>query len=215
MRFNLLYYPLGNGGVCQCPVLPLQLLTVCRFIHDEVFDILYSQNKFRILLDDQVKLSPEAVGKMTSLHVRLNTCSCVTNHICEDPLGRCADCHQKCKRGPDPPLSDKSDLDAAVLQRWSNFCKARGGTLKPEMRFTVICDGVDVAAAKQVVQPMQSFPKLTECAIRLGQSPEMDLRQLAEDTVLKLTRDTPAARSKPFRFLDLPKGVAKAHPMAY
>lgn len=45
MRFNLLYYPLGNGGVCQCPVLPFQLLTVCRFIHDEVFDILYSQNK--------------------------------------------------------------------------------------------------------------------------------------------------------------------------
>lgn len=167
------------------------------------------KTKFRILLDDQVKLSPEAVGKMTSLHVRLNTCSCVTNHTSEDPLGRCADCHRKCKRGPDPPLSDKSDLDAAVLQRWSNFCKARGGTLKPEMRFTVICDCVDVAAAKQVVQPMQSFPKLTECAIRLGQSPEMDLRQIAEDTVLKLTHNTPVARSKPFRFLDLPKELQR------
>ncbi|MCJ1247917.1 hypothetical protein MMC30_005132 [Trapelia coarctata] len=73
------------------------------------------------------------------------------------------------------------------------------------MRLSVICDCVDAAAAKQIVQPVQCFPKLAGCAIRLGQSPAVDLRQLAEDTVLKLTHHMPVARSKPFRFLHLPR----------
>ena len=204
MRFHLLYYPLGRDGECMCPPLPLQLLTVCRLVYNEVLETLYSQNKFRVFLDGEVRLSPRAVANMTSLHVRLNTCSCVSDHTCELPRGRCLTCHRKCKRGPDPPLSTNSDLDMEIVHRWGDFCKVLERTLRPEMRLSVICDSVNLEAAKQVVWPMQCFPKLTGCAIRLGQSPNTDLTHLAEDTVLRLTRRV-VDGWKSFRFLDLPR----------
>lgn len=210
MRYNLLFYPWPADGECVCPALPLQLLTVCRSVHNETFDILYSHNSFRLRLDGQVKLGPPLLGKMTSLHVRLNTCSCTSGHDCENTEESCFDCHRKCKRGTDLPFSDKPNKylgpnqNSDTVPRWKDLCKVLEHSLRPEMRFSVICDCVDVAAAKQIIGPMDGFPKLTGCAIRLGQSPRTDLRQLAETTVLKLTNPLPPASSTSFRFLDLP-----------
>lgn len=103
---------------CICPFLPIQLLRVCRFIHDEVFHILYSENIFVLLLGGQVAVSPKAVSKMVSLCVRLNTCACVSNHFCDTPRAKdpvykrqCCICHRQCRRGSDSPLSEQSITD--------------------------------------------------------------------------------------------------------
>ncbi|MCJ1251703.1 hypothetical protein MMC30_008938 [Trapelia coarctata] len=63
--------------------------------------------------------------------------------------------------------------------------------------------------AKQVVQPMEHFPMLAGCAIRLGQSRSPSLEQLAETTVLKLTGRTSANPLHPFRFMELPRELRR------
>ena len=42
--------------------------------------------------------------------------------------------------------------------------------------------------AYEVVQPLQGFPKIASCSIRLGQFPDDSIRQLAETTAHSLTR---------------------------
>lgn len=196
---------------CICPPLPIQLLTVCRSIHEEVWDILYSQNTFKLFLQKNFPLTPKAVARMTSLCIRLNMCSCVPDHFCEHPSKnnmreRCYICHAMCKRGTDSPLSFKSPQGMDTFRHWIGICKILQAGLGPEMRLSVICDCADVVTAQKIVEPMRGLPKVMECSIRLGQSPIMQWRQVAEDTVLLLT-DRPPTR--PFRFLDLPRELQK------
>jgi len=196
---------------CICPPLPIQLLRVCRTIHDEVLEILYSQNKFKLLLERNHPLAPKAVARMTSLCIRLNMCSCTPHHFCQHPLEngirhRCDICHALCKRGKDPPLSITPTQGMGVFSQWLEVCKILQTGLGPEMRLSVICDCADMETAQEIVKPMGGLPTMSECSIRLGQSPFMQWRQIAESTVLLLT-DRPLTR--PFRFLDLPRELQR------
>jgi len=196
---------------CICPPLPIQLLTVCRTIHDEVSEILYSRNKFKLLLEQNFPLAPRAVAKMTSLCIRLNMCSCVPHHFCQHPLKnsirhRCDICHALCKRGRDSPLTVTPTQGMGIFSKWLEVCKLLQTGLGPEMRLSVICDCADMETAQQIVRPMAGLPTVSECSIRLGQSPFMEWRQIAESTVLLLTN---RARTRPFRFLDLPKELQR------
>jgi len=206
---------------CMCPPLPIQLLRVCRPVHDEVFHIMYSENKFVLLLDGKITVSPKAVRKMVSLCVRLNTCSCVRNHACVNPRAktwagdrtadknRCPDCHVQCRRGSDSPLSEQSITDMDKIYCWQEICKLLETNLGSHMRLNIIGDCSNIVMARQVVQPMERFPKLAECAIRLGQSRDSALLRLAESTVLKLTDRTTASPRSPFRFTELPRELRR------
>lgn len=206
---------------CMCPPLPNQLLRVCRPVHDEVFHIMYSENKFVLLSHGKVTVSPKAVRKMVSLCVRLNTCSCVLNHPCANPGGkrwaanrtadqnRCPECHLQCRRGSDSPLSEQSITDRDKIYRWQGLCKPLKTNLGSHMRLNIIGDCTNLVMAHQVVRPMERFPNLAECAIRLGQSRDSALLRLAETTVLKLTDPTSASPQSPFRYAELPRELRR------
>lgn len=201
---------------CICPFLPIQLLRVCRFIHDEVFHILYSENIFVLLLGGQVAVSPKAVSKMVSLCVRLNTCACVSNHFCDTPRAKdpvykrqCCICHRQCRRGSDSPLSEQSITDGGKIRRWQDFCRVLETNLRPPVGLTVIADCANMAMAREVVQLMEHFPMLADCAIRLRQSRSLALQRLAEITVLKLTGRASANPHVPFRFMELPRELRR------
>ncbi|KAF8886878.1 hypothetical protein CPB84DRAFT_1949271, partial [Gymnopilus junonius] len=200
---------------CICPPLAIQLLTVCRSVSQEVLEILYSKNKFKLYLDpiSTFPLEPKSVARMTSLCIRLNFCSCVPHHFCEHPWSdllseRCTVCHLMCRRGKDAPFSAETSDGIDLMNRWIDICGILQASLRPERWLSVICDCADMAAAQMVVQPMRILPKVAEFSIRLGQSPFIEWRNIAEDTVLLLT-DCRGTRSEPFRFLDLPKELQR------
>jgi hypothetical protein len=83
-----------------------------------------------------------------------------------------------------------------------NFCRtAPGGlnvllplgkdalqSIRPyELRVSVVCDTLDYNTANQILAPIQHFPPLASCAIRLGQLPDSHLSLLAETAVRRLT----------------------------
>ncbi|KAF8890290.1 hypothetical protein CPB84DRAFT_1963902 [Gymnopilus junonius] len=196
---------------CICPPLPIQLLTVCRTMYQEVWEVLYSQNKFKVFLNSSVQLESKAVARMTSLCIRLNMCSCIEGHTCDHPASnytneRCTDCHPLCNRGRDSPISLMSRNGIDKIDFWVAVCKTLQNAVRPSMRLTVICDCADAVTAQKIIEPMRLLPKMAECSIRLGQSPTMEWRHLAEETVFELT-DRPRASN--FRFLDLPRELQR------
>ena len=208
---------------CICPHLSVQMLTVCRIVYEEVFDIIYSQNMFRMTVNGPTlrTVRPHLLARMTSLCLRLNFCSCVTGHYCKNPSAtvhslRCHRCHVMCRRGNDRPLKIEMDMSAGprgnvLLNSWIQLCTILTTSLRPEMRLTVICDCEDKWTAAFICQSMQTFPRIAACAVRLGQSPNFGLKSLAEDVVIKLTRAShpQSMKSRHFPFTNLPEELQR------
>ena len=193
------------GANCICPSLPVALLRVSRQMYLETSMIMYSRNKFKVDFRQRVLLTHRACLKMTSLHIRLTACSCVKGHTCQDVATytegeQCLICHYACKCGPELPLTLTSEKDRTLLSFWQRFCANLETCCSPILRFTLICDCDDFQTALEVVKPLQSFPQLASCSIRLGQSPDDELRQVAEATAKYLTR----SRLSSFPFANLP-----------
>lgn len=149
--------------------------------------MLYSKNKFKLGPEDLNLLSPAAGSKMLSLQVRLTTCSCVTAHHCPGIMTfqdfyECGICHHYCKRGPGSPFTLRSDDHRRLLGQWQNLCNVLRSQCSQRLRLTVICDCEDFQTALEVVKPLKNFPTFFSCSIRLGQSPNDQLRRLAEET---------------------------------
>ena len=187
---------IDRGAECICPPLPIQLLQVSSSIGYEAFKILYSRNKFKLELStlDQLYLNPAMYSRLHSLQISLTRCSCVTNHYCQD-LNYFIDgdqfntCHTACKRGPGAPLAVQTDK--ALLAQWRAWIKILQSNCSVNLRLTLICDCKNLQTALQVVSPLRGLPKITSCSIRLGQSPNDQLRQLAESKAQELTRTRP------------------------
>ena len=101
---------INKDAECICPPLPYQLLRVSHQTSLEIFDLLYSQNKFKVdLAIARYSLTPLAYSKMTSLQIRLTACSCITGHQCGGSSFaegvNCSICHPACWKGSEPPLS--------------------------------------------------------------------------------------------------------------
>jgi hypothetical protein len=161
-----------SGQNCECPPLQIQLLRTCRLIHFEMTKIIYSLNKFKLLLTENVEMANApgalAIRWMTSLEIRVNECACVTNHMCKQPRRTshfvwdrdelaCSLCHMTCTRSGDVPLS-RHDV---LLQSWLRFSRVLETNLEnSNLWFSLICDCKDIETAKLVVAPLERFPKL-------------------------------------------------------
>lgn len=95
------------------------------------------------------------------------------------------------------------------IRRWQDFCRVLETNLRPPVGLAVIADCANMAMAREVVQPMEHFPMLADCAIRLRQSRSLALQRLAEITVLKLTGRASANPHVPFRFMELPRELRR------
>ncbi|MCJ1259163.1 hypothetical protein MMC24_006999 [Lignoscripta atroalba] len=212
---SIFHYYNSDGFDCICePRLPTQLLFISHAIHDEVSSILYSENKFRICrsnyrgLSALQNLTSQALASLTSLSIRLNKCSCVADHQCDNPWDRCRSCHAACKRGDDEPISKSTANGKAILQDWNLLADRIATNIQPSrLKLSLICDTINSDTAKDTVEPLIKMPTLAECAIRLGQAPNLELRRLAETTVFRVVDRPVDHLNSPFRFLDLPEEI--------
>ena len=213
---------------CMCPHLAVQMLTVCRVVYEEVFDIIYSRNMFRMTVDGPTlkTVQPRLLARMTSLCLRLNFCSCITGHYCKNPYAtipdqRCHRCHVMCRRGHDGPLKIEKDMSVGprsrdLLNSWMQLCTILTTSIRPQMRLTVICDCEDEWTAAFICQSIQTFPRIAACALRLGQSPNSRLKSLAKNVVTKLTSAShpQPTESQHFPFTKLPEELQR-HILSY
>ncbi len=170
---------------CLHPLLPLQLFTVCRQIHTEVFDLFYEENHFTIRLQDSAGLAPlvnltaRGVCTMRSLHVNLNG---FKKH---------------------PRSGDTRD--------WREVCRMLDDLLLPgELRFSLVWHVANERAARPILDKMHALPSFADCAISLHRTPDAALAGVAEEMALWAMGlvwwgDKPATVSPtPFPFKKLP-----------
>lgn len=214
----------------MCPRLPLELLLVCRRVHDEALDMLLQANHFvlRARPSHPEMLTPLAAGlpvahlaRMTRLTIRLNSWLCPLGHdkTQKDYLAYQRASHNRtcgvCGTNVgdvDPVLSSSCPNSIQMLEVWEQAC-CRLGTQRqlvvPNLNLTLICD-VDPShygdVASLLVDPLQRYlPTLKACTLRLGRSStESHLTRLARDTALGLTQDQERERAEPFPFARLP-----------
>ncbi len=199
---------------CYCPRLPTELLLVSKAVHDEVLDLLYSQNKFLFRghncsdLTPLRRISARALAAMTSLLIRLNCWPCFNGHndIWVRPSGDrvCVDCRTFISNG-DPAWGSTDPVARGWLPQWENLFTHLSSSISPKrLRLTFICDVQDLESAELVVRPLTSLPTLAACTIRLGRRRDQyPLAALAREASLRLTRSyipPPTA----FRFQALP-----------
>lgn len=180
---------------CVCQPLPIQLLYVSRAISKECSRVLYSENNFKICRSRYGGFLPLyhmtglTLNTITSLSIRLNACSCRPRRQHQDQ--RPFDHHQTCKggaRGRDKPLASISRNDKSVMRDWKSVCARISSNIQPfHLRLFVICDTTNYGVATEVVEPLAKMPTLRGCSIRLGQSPNHELRRLAQATVYQVT----------------------------
>jgi len=203
-----------DGFNCMCVRVPHTLLRISRAIHKEVLSILYSENKFRIARNNYGGLSPlltlssTALHSMTSLTIRLNSCSCIPGHQCPDQRSfekQCPECHDTCDWGGDIAFSIAQPNSAALISEWKQVSERLALFIKPgKLKLNVVCDTLDYVTAKQITDPLLKLPRLAECYIRLGQAPDHTLRSLAHETVYQLTGQAIHNPNQVFNFSALP-----------
>lgn len=219
MTDNRRLFPNENGFDCICPRLPMALLLVCRNIHNEVFKILYAENKFRICqtqprgLTPLLQLSPRVVSHLRTLSIRLNRCCCTRDSPCQlRPSHRvdeqyCMSCHTGCRGGEDTPLrllpKSASIPQQDILSLWKPAVHHLAKNIEPDrLHLSVICDCADEATAEYIAQRLiMELPRLAACDIRLGQWPSTAQSDIAMRTALQLI-GKPSKES--FPFLKLP-----------
>ncbi|MCJ1388478.1 hypothetical protein MMC18_001325 [Xylographa bjoerkii] len=107
-------------------------------------------------------------------------------------------------RTGDEPITKDSAAGREIIEDWYPIARQLLVGIQPNrLRLSLVCDTLDQVTAKQILCPLFRMPTLAECAIRLGQAPNHDLRRLADSTILHVT-DRPRPRTG-FRFLDLPE----------
>ena len=178
---------------CMCPPLPIYLMRICRQVYEDVSNLIYSENKFKLVLDTPVRLTHRVLAKMISLNVRLTRRYCTSEELlCVYPNMQVTS------------LLGSGSLDThEAVTRWKSFCKEYGGLLSPRMRFTLIANCADETTGSEIVEATDSFPQIDHCTIRLSDTVDPDLRELAESTVFKVTHRA-GSKQSPFRLLDLP-----------
>lgn len=219
---NSSLYVSDEGFDCMCLRLPLALLRVCRTIYNEVFKMLYTENRFRICqtqhrgLAPLLQLSPRAVAHLRTLSIRLNRCCCTRYGSCKlQKRGvanveiLCSSCHSGCRGGDNSPLQLKfedttSEYSAQqdVLSSWKRAAQHLSKHIQPgKLRLSIVCDCADDETARRIVQPMKALPNLAACDMRLGQHPNTTQADIARETALERV----GISSKPsFPFSKLP-----------
>lgn len=176
-----------------CGSIPWGLLCVSR----EASHIFYSRNKFMICQSwpggfrALQNLTAESISALTTVSIRINSCP-----GCFPPDKIC-----RWKAGfRDRPLKAiNSPQNKKILADWTSLCNRLAQHVQHRrLRLSFVCDTEDVETAKAFVAPLKAFPTVSQCALRLSQTPNPDLQCLVGDTVNQLTTDFSGLASFPF-----------------
>ena len=194
--------------------LPVNLLAVCRSVHDEVRAAMYGENRFVIAnkmaraLRALENMSDSTLRAMTFLTIRFNVSSC-ENWCCGGRTCVCDNAGYECRnpKSHDVPLDLSTNSGEVLISQWQRICVQLTRALQPgNLALYVICDCANAETARVVSESLSLLPTLRDCGIRLAIQYNEEISVLARDAVLSLTR-TSQPVAKPFRFLDLPEEI--------
>ncbi|CAH0031616.1 unnamed protein product [Clonostachys rhizophaga] len=211
----------GYNPECDCPDLPKQLLCVCRSLHKEAVELLYSENKFVVRAHHHVEdldilktLPVYGIRALRYLLVRLNSWPCARGHSLSNPkYDACIICPHEAPQSrisaSDPELSTGNNLSESIIKCWTEICQRLSGiVIAGTLHLEFICDAQDLETAHRVIEPMSSLPRLRECIMRLGRKKDYSLRSLAESTAHQLTRGVEKKKRPPsMSFSFLPREI--------
>lgn len=151
---------------------------------------------------------------MTSLLIRLNPWPCLRGHEEAYPNGsRCLTC-ESLTANADLPLDIATPKGQALLEDWHRFAERLALHILPgQLRFTLICDVVDMKSGSAVLKPLLKFPLLEGCVIRLKRRFNYELYELARATSLR-TQCLYHEAQGTFPFQLLPKEI-RLHILTY
>lgn len=158
----------------------IALMLISRAIHTEVSCLLYSSNTFFIQykapsgcvgardLGPLRRLSQAALSMLTFLDVRLHVSARMRG---AHKLGRIPSSGRKpeCPDSADEPLSSASPRDQAALLEWPATVRHCSPYIRPNtLHLSLICDVADLKMARCITTPLNQFPILASCHLRLG-----------------------------------------------
>ncbi|GAB1315460.1 hypothetical protein MFIFM68171_05670 [Madurella fahalii] len=195
---------------------PHQLFSVCRLLYEETTRLFYSETRFEIIrtapgaLMALRRLSPLAVSSLRDLTIRLNTCFCPERQGCTQTEHRVADCYSICRiGGHDEPLGERpgSRNDRSAWLDLRDVCGHLGRFLPPDqLKLAFVCEVKDYELATKLMETLRQLPPLRSCIISLSQADDPRLRELAQETQLRLVNPAHDS-SKAFRLRDLPREI--------
>ena len=196
------------------PALPLSLFAVCHSIHNELQKVLYGENILRISrkapkgLRALERLSGATLREIRFLVIRVNVSSCETA-CCWDRGYRCGNFgYQKCSKPSNHDIPLSSVAGQLVISQWQRICVKLANSIQPgKLALYVVCDCADRTTAQMIIKSLLLLPVLRDCGLRLAIHPDKDLKNIAKDAVMYLTRSPPPPSLSPFRFMDLPKEI--------
>lgn len=199
---------------CNCDPFPLALFTICRAISDEVTYLFYSQTRFEIAYTSPGKLSaleqlgPKAISCLRDLTIRLNVSFCPNGPACKD-VSHAGYCHPSCRNvGHDVPLGwfPKSRDDKILLLSFRRLCGRLREHLQPgRLKLTFYCESRDHSLAADILASLMMLPVLRTCSIWLSRDFDPNLRQMAEETRLRLLGLPESRVTGHFPLRNLPK----------
>lgn len=207
-------------GECECDRFPMELFLVCREMTQDVRRLFYSENSFEVVytanggFSTLENLSPEAVGALRNLSIRMNLCFCAKGPDCKmHSFG----CHPACKEfGHDKPLGFRDGLgkrsrnDTRLLQSLRHLCHHLAAHLQPgRLRLTFVCECLDHDLAAELLSSLLPLPTLRSCSIALQKTFDARLREMAEQTRLRLLGYPESSITTPFPLRKLPRELQR------
>ncbi|KAF2234258.1 hypothetical protein EV356DRAFT_502609 [Viridothelium virens] len=97
-----------------------------------------------------------------------------------------------------------SHLYQDILTEWQHVARFLAIRVQPfKLSLHIVCDTADLETAKWVTEPLQGFPILADCEIRLGWYRDCSLQTLAQDTATTAMGYDTTRSDASFRFQDL------------
>ncbi|KAK0625932.1 hypothetical protein B0T14DRAFT_508790 [Immersiella caudata] len=214
--------------------IPINLLLVCRAVHDDVEDALYRSHIWGVSasgpggLDVLENLSPRAMKAMRCLLVSLTPCGCTGCFLtgaCTHPISaddrlehlgtyscsgrfdwRESSWKSEVAHRCERPLDSRSSLDRRSAAQWDRICSKLARHAEPRLlSLYVYCAVKDVKTAEQlVVKPLRRLSLLKDFGISFG--PRTTVPSSHGEQLFALAKATVQATTyqPSFPFLDLP-----------
>lgn len=102
------------------------------------------------------------------------------------------------------PACERTSISMVdFMPAWTRFLHRVAASMSSrELELNLVCDVTDARAARTILQPLQDL-RIAKCAIRLRGQPDAELKSIARQTVLHVTRPDQIPQGH-LRFLDLP-----------
>ncbi|KAL2004549.1 hypothetical protein VTN00DRAFT_3434 [Thermoascus crustaceus] len=174
-----------GANVCDHPPLPCNLFWVSRAVREDAAITFFSHHRFKATLRNQMDLL--TFFSATERHLQYIRILHVELHPYD---------YRSIKNAP--------GIHRSIYNLWVKFCNLVPARMTRLRAFSLKTRVKDAETAQKLVDAMDNFPLLNECALYFEYAPVQTIRTVARHAVSKLTSQVDPLE-QPFRFRDLPK----------